>query len=490
MARKAVSEKALPYVDPSAFDREAVFGAIGYKPDAWQSLFHASKARNRILACGIRVGKTFCLAAEATAAAICPSSKSNELNEYVGSRGWILAPNYDLADRLFLQVLKNLRRYAPKWIESYSERDRIIRTIGGGIIQGKTAENLDSLTGEELDWLIIDEAGRVPELAMENARERLLTRNGWMAAISSPTPCKWFARAFEMGQGSGYNYEFRGEPKPGFRYAGLEVEFVPGKGAPDPSYFSIMVPTHANRRIDQDFLADMERTTPERVFRQDYLAEFMSKDGNVFSGFERLATATRLTDALPGHRYVIAWDVARTKDYSVVVVMDYNTREQVFQDRFQGPWDVQMHRVESICRRFNRPDLLIDATGKGDPVAEEMQRRNIDAGVRAATPRPGQPEDRYGPFAQRIEGIQLYSNVVKREIVENLAVGFDQGLLRILPDPVLLQELRLYEYKQADATGIVRYGAPPGFHDDCVMALALAWRRCSAPIGTALFIMR
>lgn len=487
MAKKDDS-KPLPAMDPADFDKWLVFDAIGYKPDDWQRLFHESTARNRYLACGVRVGKTFCLAAEATAAAVCPSPKSLELNEWVGSRGWIVAPTYDLADKLFRQVAKNLRRHFKPFVVSYSERDRILKLRGGGFIQAKSADNPDSLTGEELDWLIIDEACRVGEEEKETAHERLLTRRGWFAAISSPNPCKWFQRGFELGQGAGFHYEFVGEPIKGARYAGLDVRYIPGTGDAVPQYFSCSVPTHANKRLSLDDLADLERQ-PERLFRQDVLAEFMGKDGAVFSDFERLQTAQRITQGLPGRRYIIGWDVARAKDYSVISVMDFESKEQVFLDRFQGPWNYQEERVIGICRRFNRPDLIVDATGKGDPVAESLKRRNQDAASRAINPRQGHPEDRLGPFAGRIEGLQINNNEKKRELVENLAVGFDHGAVKLLDNPVQAQELRLYEFKQSDSTGIVRYGAPSGHHDDTVMALAMAFWRATRPMGTAAVLL-
>jgi len=43
----------------------------------------------------------------------------------------------------------------------------------------------------------------------------------------------------------------------------------------------------------------------------------------------------------------------------------------------------------------------------------------------------------------------------------------------IPPIPELINELKLYGYKSM-RSGNVQYGAPQGYHDDCVVALALA----------------
>src|ERR1041385_3704478 len=116
----------VPAFNAATFDKGAFFAKIGYKPDEWQQIFHSSTARHRLLACGVRVGKTFTLAAEAAAATLCPSKKSAEAGEWVGSRVWIVAPTYDSADKLFKLAASYLRRYAPKgFVSGYSEREPI-----------------------------------------------------------------------------------------------------------------------------------------------------------------------------------------------------------------------------------------------------------------------------------------------------------------------------------------------------------------------------
>ena len=55
--------------------------------------------------------------------------------------------------------------------------------------------------------------------------------------------------------------------------------------------------------------------------------------------------------------------------------------------------------------------------------------------------------------------------------MQNAIGGKELGLLY---HPVLLAELEAFEVKQR--SGLPAYGAPDGFHDDTVIALALAWR--------------
>jgi len=61
-----------------------------------------------------------------------------------------------------------------------------------------------------------------------------------------------------------------------------------------------------------------------------------------------------------------------------------------------------------------------------------------------------------------------------------------------IPDePALVNELKAFDY-EITPSGRMRYGAPEGMHDDCVMALALAWhglRRTESAGGAALIPM-
>ena len=76
-------------------DKRKLFKKLGYKPHPGQIEVHKSRAPRRIVACGVRWGKTLCAAMEGVAAALEPRERSV---------GWICAPTYDLADRVFREI--------------------------------------------------------------------------------------------------------------------------------------------------------------------------------------------------------------------------------------------------------------------------------------------------------------------------------------------------------------------------------------------------
>src|SRR5207249_1420351 len=81
------------------------------------------------------------------------------------------------------------------------------------------------------------------------------------------------------------------------------------------------------------------------------------------------------------------------------------------------------------------------------------------------------------------DGLQVDSftttNASKAQVIDSLALAFERGDIRILNDPVLVSELVAYQAERLPS-GLLRYGAPSGQHDDTVMALAIAWSAVSS----------
>ena len=123
-------------------------------------------------------------------------------------------------------------------------------------------------------------------------------------------------------------------------------------------------------------------------------------------------------------------------------------------ERFnQLDWPLQKERIAAFVRRWNAL-LVMDATGVGDPVYDDLRR-----------------------VLPRVEGFKITAQT-KRELVQGLMVAVEQR--RVMWQAaweILTAEMRRYEY-EIGPTGQVSYAAPSGYHDDCVMALALAAWGC------------
>ncbi|MBL8800445.1 MAG: hypothetical protein JNN27_00495 [Planctomycetes bacterium] len=176
-------------------DKAALFDALGYVPHAGQLPIHRSSARFRVVSCGVRFGKTTAAAFECIAELMAPREES---------MGWVVAPTYDLSERIYGRVLSVVRKRLPHRIKLVSERDRrlVLVNVGGGVseLRAKSADNPDSLLGEGLDFLVVDEATRLDESVWhERLAQRLLDKRGRALLISSPAGWDWFARLHRRG---------------------------------------------------------------------------------------------------------------------------------------------------------------------------------------------------------------------------------------------------------------------------------------------------
>lgn len=401
----------------SRLNKAAFFEDLGYCPHDGQREVHLATEPRRVIACGVRWGKTVCAAMEGLVAAMEPGERSI---------GWVVGPTYDLADRVFreLQVraLTHLRHRVVAMRES--ERRLILRNMSGGIseIRAKSADNPVSLLGEGLDFVIVDEASRLkPTIWQSHLSQRLLDKQGWALLISTP-------------RGKGYFYDL----------------YRCGRGD-DADWKSWNYPSWTNPLLDRGLIEQERARIPERVFRQEYGAEFVEGSGAVFRNVRDAATGAFRPPA-HGMRYYAGLDLAKVEDYTVLSVLDRDCN-LVHVDRFHRiDWPQQVQRVQATLARYLDALVYVDSTGAGEPIFQALWR----AGVRAVA----------YPFTARS----------KAALIDNLALMFEQGKIHI-PTPEAwpdgIDELEAFEYAVTEQ-GNVRTGAPSGAHDDIVVSLALA----------------
>jgi len=402
-------------------NKEQFLKDIGFKPHPGQYEAFMSDARFKILCNGRRWGKSLYSAIE-----ILP---------YVFMKNkmvWVVAPTYELAQKVFREVYRYVRPRHFLWkaegrcVNSKSEM-RIITNFGTEIV-GKSADNPDSLVGEGLDLLIIDEAARIKESVWnEQLRPTLSDKHGRAIIISTPKGKNWFFRLWTRGQ----------DPK-------------------FPEYQSWQHPTSDNPYISPEEIEEAKRTLPERAFRQEYLAEFLDDTGGVFRGVRKLIRKT-LRSARPGESFFIGVDLAKYMDFTVIAVLDRDGN-LVYFDRFnQIDWNLQKERIKSVYRDYPGK-IIIDSTGVGDPIFEDLRYEGLD-----------------------VEGFK-FNPSTKRQLINNLSLAIEQEKIHYDDIPDLIIELEIFEY-QISPSGNLKMNAPDGYHDDCVIALALAtWGYCNGSI--------
>jgi len=355
------------------------------------------------------------------------------------TKTWIVAPYSNQTEIIWNYVYPTCSRY-PDTFKIRVDQKRIECKQTGSILECRTAENPVALLGATLTGLIIDEAAELSQEVWEQRLEPTLTvKNGWCIMISTPlTEENWFHQLWLQAK--------TGDLK-------------------DSSAFHFT--SYDNPYQNKDAIDRIRDRIPEFRFQQQYLAIPHSDSGLVFKDVNRA-----VVDAPPinhgverENRFVLGWDPARARDYSVVCVVDRTTGHLVFFDRSSDiEWDTQQERILKISKRYGNAKIIMDATGVGDALFNSLQTKAI----RSKSP-------------IYIEPLRISTNRIKVELVENLAVMIQEWEISYPPIPELLHELKSFRYFESDA-GNIRYDHPKGEHDDCVMSLALcAWEQRNFP---------
>lgn len=233
-------------------------------------------------------------------------------------------------------------------------------------------------------------------------------------------------------------------------------EWVRCKNAVDG--WSAQIESREGPMIDEEEWERAKERLADDAFKQEYKAKFLDEAATVFASdkIDKLVDSDVLSKPKKGHYYVAGADLGKRQDYTVITVMDKYSHEVVYFRRFKEvDWSLQQKRIISVCKKYNNAKLLIDSTGKGDPVAEALQHNGF----------------KVDDFTFSAKG--------KQQLVEKLSIYIDQEGL-VLPDnEQLIDELKSFGYRTTNKrTGEPlkrpKYGPAPGMKDDCVDSLALA----------------
>jgi len=342
---------------------------------------------------------------------------------------FIVAPTYGLCDKVFNYVVKFLLAFDKKAFSScISGRiPQSIKFSQDAWIECRSTEAPTGLLGERIDLMVVDEAPLTPEKIYQQYLLPVTVssaKKGKTYYIGTPRGRGWFKNKFTILKEINAAFKFKSTD-------GVEVT--------------------------EEELLRIKKEYPISLFEQEYMAEFRDDAGMVFKKevLDKIKSSKE-EDAIDGHHYIMGVDLAKEEDYTVITVIDSTTKRMVHMDRFKG-WDYpyQKTHIQAKAERYNSARVVIDATGVGKPIYEDLMR----AGV----------------FVEDF----TFSGKSKEELFSNLRVFIENGYITIIDNPVLIDELLAFEYKlRNEKTGEplrnIKYGPPQGLHDDCVDSLALA----------------
>lgn len=367
-------------------------------------------AKTKVLSMGRRWGKTV----------LGGTVLGNALAQH-GRVAWI-APTYKNTRPMWRWLMMATAEDVKSKRMEVSRSDRTITTKRGGFLGIFSGDNIDSVRGEAFHLVVVDEAARIPETAWSDAiMPTLADYDGDAILISTPKGKNWF-----------YHEWLRGVE----RNREIASWTAPTGANPNPN-------------IKRAFHLVKDRV-PADTYKQEWLAEFVDA-GSVF---RNIAACMNAPECAPeqhaGHTIVAGLDLAKQNDFTAISIGCRDCRVEIARDRFnQVDYLFQVGRVKAICEKWGVQSLLVDSTGVGSPVLEQLQNDGLPAA-----------------------GF-VFTATTKPPLVENMALTLERTEWQFQDDRVWTMELEAYERTVSPTTGRSSYSAPEGGHDDTVMCRAL-----------------
>ena len=350
-----------------------------------------------------------------------------------------IGPYYSQVKSIAVVDPMMLRRYIPSEVQRkpFNESELRQEFITNSVLELKGADKPDSIRGVGWKGVVLEEWAmmRHGRQIWEEILEPVLRENhGWAIFIFTP-------------KGRNFAHEY----------------FQRAKANVSGDWYHSYLPASISGIIDPIELAKAKESMPERIYLQEFECEFSEDASSVFHGVDE-CVGGEIEKPSPNQRYVMGVDLGRTNDFTVLTTIHASTNRVVDFQRFtQTGWAAQKEKIVLTAKRFNNALIVIDATGfsAGSVIAEDLLEHPLVKDLKVMNLQ-------VVPF--NFGGGQGKN---KRAMVEKLIVAIEQRLITFPNIPELIDELKAFTFDVTDF-GNIRYGAPEGLHDDCVMSLGLA----------------
>ena len=343
---------------------------------------------------------------------------------------WV-SPFYSMAVKVLSQIIDAIE-FTPITKEA-NKSEKIISLVNGTRIYFRSAEKPETIRGLSIDYCFIDEAQDVSDDAFNKAILPTLTAKGKKCLIAgTPKSKNWFYQYFHKNNEKNYN--------------------------------SYTAPSSISPFVSDEFLEEQKQSLPPSIYEQEFEAKWQEGDGEVFSNIDGVCI---LDSWIPTRdRTFGGLDIGTKQDYSVLTIQDRNGRiVHIWRERGLEYSQI-VSKVIYLCKQY-KTDLYVEANSIGDVVYEMIRKqyRNVK------------------PF--------ITTNTSKENIIRRLISDIADMSIE-LPSPSLFEplykELQMFQYKYLPS-GKITYQAMSGFHDDCIMSLAICnFNRIENPMGKKLVI--
>jgi len=371
--------------------------------------FADSQHKFAIVACGRQFGKSL----------LAQNMMIYWLLKTPNQKGAWVAPVYNQCKKIF----DELTNAAHSLVAKQNKADLTITFINGSTLQFLSTDNYQTIRGFSFNYMVIDEAAYIKDIAINEAVLPTLSALGKKCLmISTPKSKNWFYEWFLRGNTS------------------------------NNVYISFKAISRDNPFVSKDFLVEQHKSLPRDIYYQEFLAEFTDAGNDVFTNLDLVCILDEWGIPTRTERYYIGVDTGISNDFTVCVIQS------------------ESGRVEKIIRTNGRTFEEI-----GKDIVLECSRWNVVGGFCETN---GIGLAMYELLKPRIKKLQAFTTTQdsKTKGIRKLIYDIQEGKVE-LPSkklmPEVFNEMSAYTFKYA-ANGNISFTHPNGMHDDIVDGIMLA----------------
>lgn len=339
------------------------------------------------------------------------------LNEPNSITYWV-SPTDSQAQKVYKEIINAIIESGCIKTKKMPKGDTEIVFTNGSKILFRSAASEDSLRGQSVDYMILDEAAFIKRTTVETILLPMLNVRGKKCLFIS-TP-----------KGKNYLYDY----------------FL--NGMSNDKWRSLRYSTYDSPLANEELINMFKETLPTKLFQQEIEAEFVDSS-SIFNNINEVMCLDGYNEPLPNESYYAGIDIGMINDASVLSILDGsgNLVKYYRWENIEAP--ELMNQIEDINKKWKFKKIVIENNNQGLTIYQDLKRR-----------------------MSNIEDFNTNGRT-KPEIINRLIHLFNTKEISVIKDEYLRVELEAFIFKQ-NSNGNIKFMADSGFHDDCVMSLAIA----------------
>ena len=333
---------------------------------------------------------------------------------------WV-SPTDSQSQKVYKDIVNSIYESGIVKSKKMPKGDTEIQFRNGSKILFRSAQSEDNLRGQSVHYMILDEAAFIKRSTIETILLPMLSVRGKKCLFIS-TP-----------KGKNYLYDY----------------YLNGKS--QAKWKSLRFSTYDSPLANNEMIEMFKVTLPDKIFKQEVEAEFIDSS-SVFNNITDIMKLSILESPIEGKRYWAGIDIGLINDASVLSIIDENGNLVKYY-RWNGiDAPLLLQNIKEINDKWNFTRIYIEDNNQGLVIFQSLEKDMYNL-------------SRFNTNSKS-----------KPEIINNLIHLFNMKGMNIIIDEYLRIELEAFIFKQND-NGNIKFLADSGFHDDCVMSLAIA-RNC------------